>query len=285
MNQFPNTSWRILVCLSFALAMSTLSSDSRSIVADDLVEKRPAAVSHPLDPALKIARDRLDYIKKNIKDYTCIIVKRERVNDELGDYQYMSAKIRQRQEKDGVLEAPFSVYLKFVKPESVAGREVIWVEGQNNGNLIAHEKGLLNIKRLSLDPKGLLAMMGQRYPIYEIGLQNLVDQLIKKGERDRQYGECEVGFFKNAMINKRSCLMIQVVHPVKRPHFDFHKVQIFIDDELNVPVRYAAWLWPESPGEDPPLIEEYTYLDVKINVGSTDKDFDPDNPDYNFPRL
>ena len=28
-----------------------------------------------------------------------------------------------------------------------------------------------------------------------------------------------------------------------------------------------------------------TYLDVKVNVGLTDKDFDPDNQAYNYPRL
>jgi hypothetical protein len=52
-----------------------------------------------------------------------------------------------------------------------------------------------------------------------------------------------------------------------------------------VPIRYAAWTWPEKAGEEPPLLEEYTYVDMKLNVGLTDKDFDPDNSAYNFPRL
>src|SRR5687767_7546106 len=42
---------------------------------------KPAEKSHPLDPALKIARDGLEHIKKNVHDYTCTIIKRERVND------------------------------------------------------------------------------------------------------------------------------------------------------------------------------------------------------------
>jgi hypothetical protein len=248
-------------------------------------EVTPAPAAHPLDPALEIARERLEFLKQNVRDYTCTIVKRERVDGELGDYQYMAAKIRQRRESNGKVEAPFSVYLKFLKPPAVAGREVIWVEGANDGNFVVHEAGILNIKRLWLDPNGRLAMRGQRYPISEIGMQNLAEQLIKKGERDRQYAECDVQFFKNAMVNKRPCLMIQVVHPEKRPHFDFHKAQIFIDEKLNVPVRYVAWVWPESPGGEPVLEEEYTYLDVELNVGLTDKDFSPDNSEYNYPRL
>ncbi|MGN6136394.1 MAG: DUF1571 domain-containing protein, partial [Aureliella sp.] len=37
-----------------------------------------------------------------------------------------------------------------------------------------------------------------------------------------------------------------------------------------------------EPGDPPPLEEEYTYLDVQLNVGLKDIDFDPENPAYNF---
>ena len=32
-----------------------------------------------------------------------------------------------------------------------------------------------------------------------------------------------------------------------------------------------------------PLLESYSYLDLKTNVGLTDADFDTKNPEYNFP--
>ena len=74
-------------------------------------------------------------------------------------------------------------------------------------------------------------------------------------------------------------------HPQPRPYYDFYVARIFIDDEFNVPVRYAAYTWPATPGSEPgndELIEEYTYLKLELNVGLTDKDFDPANPDYKF---
>ena len=52
---------------------------------------------------------------------------------------------------------------------------------------------------------------------------------------------------------------------------------------MNVPIRYAAYSWPKDPGGKPVLEEEYTYLDVKLNVGLGEIDFDPDNPGYDFP--
>jgi len=45
----------------------------------------------------------------------------------------------------------------------------------------------------------------------------------------------------------------------------------------------VAYLWPEAEGEDPPVDEECNYQDVKLNVGLTDMDFDPDNPEYDYP--
>ena len=239
---------------------------------------------HPLDPVLKLAQDGLKHLDAKVRDYVCIIVKRERVNGELGEMQFIAAKVRHEQKQNGQ-DVPFSVYLKFLQPKAVAGREVIWISGRNDNKLVAHETGLLNFKRAWLDPNGFLAMMGQRYPISEIGMRNLIEELITKGERQRQLPDCEVKIRDDAKIDDHPCRLIQVVHPQKRPEYEFYKVHIFIDREQNIPIRYACWTWPAKPGDDPVLEEEYTYTNVKLNVGLTDKDFDPDNSDYNFPAL
>ncbi len=41
-----------------------------------------------------------------------------------------------------------------------------------------------------------------------------------------------------------------------------------------------AYTWPEKPGDPPQLEESYTYVNLKINNGYTDLDFDPENPAY-----
>jgi hypothetical protein len=241
--------------------------------------------AHPLDPALQLANETLGKIQREIVDYTAMIVKRERVNGKLGNHEFMEAKIRSRKIVDGKLTQPLSVYLKFVKPDSVAGREVIWVEGQNNNKMRAHEGGAAGkfLPTVWLPPDGVLAMRGQLHPITEIGFENLVFKLIEKGEKDRKHQECEVEFKPGAKINGRLCTVLQVRHPVPRPHFEFHIAQIFIDDDTKLPVRYAAYHWPTDPADKlGPVIEEYTYLDVKLNPGLSDSDFDPENPNYNF---
>lgn len=246
---------------------------------------RPEAINgHPLDPALQMAYSSLRQLRATIRDYTAIVVKREQIGGVLGDYEYMGAKIRNRQVANGRTTVPFSVYLTFLKPSSVKGREVIYVENRNNGNLVAHEGGMKGrfLPTVNLDPNGMMAMRGQRYPITEMGIENLVVKLIEKGERDKKQGDCKVEFLKGAKVGGRPCTVLSVKHEEKRPCFDFHVAQIFIDDELNIPVRYCAYEWPTAVGGKPVLLEEYTYQNIKTNVGLTDLDFDPKNPKYRF---
>ncbi len=233
------------------------------------------AGAHPLEPALAVAQRGLDQLRTTIKDYSCTVVKRERIDGKLGDHQYLFAKIRHE---------PFSVYLYFLAPDDVKGQEVIFVEGSNDGNMLAHAGSGVRamVGTVSLKPNGALAMQGNRYAITEIGVENLAKRLVEVAQHDKQFGECDVQFFPNAKVNGRVCTCIQVVHPVPRRNFRFHLARVFIDDEYLIPIRYEAYDWPHEDGGQPVLMEEYTYMNVKINNGFTDADFDPKNTSYKF---
>jgi len=245
----------------------------------------PTAAPHPLDPALELARQSLGLMNSHIQDYTAVLVKRERIGDDLGDNEFMFVKIRNRKVENNEVKVPFSVYLAFLQPAAVKGREVIYIENKNDGKLIAHEGGM---KRMlgthTLDPTGYLAMAGQRYPLTDIGLENLVHKLIERGEKDKRNGQCQVDLIPGAKVGGRTCSILQVTHPEQKACYDFHIAQVFMDDEWKIPVRYAAYAWPKGNGGEPEVIEEYTYQKIKFNVGLTDKDFDAANGEYNFHR-
>ncbi len=249
------------------------STSGRITMAEAIRRSEPG--EHPLMPALRWAQQGVESIRR-IEDYSCTLVKRERIDGELRDHEWMYVKIRHR---------PFSIYTRFLKPKELEGREAIYVEGRNDGKIQAHTTGRLwkLIGTVSLSPTSPIAMKGNRYPITEMGMLNLTERLIEVGLQDCQYGECDVKVIENAKINKRPCTCIQVVHPVPRRNFLFHMARIYVDNELNLPTRYEAYDWPEEEGGEPVLTEEYTYLNIKINQGFTDKDFDPKNPEYSYP--
>ena len=231
------------------------------------------ANEHPLMPVLRWAYSGMGNIEK-LHDYSATLAKRERIGGKLLEYQFMFVKLRQK---------PFSVYMCFLGPADMKGQEVIYVDGLNNGNMWAHGVGFqAALGTLSLKPDGIVAMKNQRYPLTELGILNMTRRLVEVGEDNKRFGECDVKFYEAAKINGRVCTMIEVVHPVPRRNFVFHIARIFVDKELNLPIRYESLDWPRERGGPPELMEEYTYLNLKLNNGFTNADFDIKNPNYKF---
>lgn len=241
---------------------------------------------HPLMPIIRLASDRYARIGEEIRDYSCLLVKRERIDGRLLEHEYIRALIRHEQASGGRVETPFSVHLRFLAPAELRGREVLYVDGRNQGKMIARKGGpRFGFMTRAVAPESDVAMQRNRYPLTDIGIQNLIRKLLEVGYEELQYDECEVEYFSNAKVNQRTCTVIQITHPVRRPYFRYHITRIFIDDRLRLPIRYASYDWPEKEGERPPLLEEYTYLDLKLNVGLTDWDFDRRNEKYSFGRV
>lgn len=243
----------------------------------------PTTREATLEEVLQMAREGLDQLEQRIDDYTATLVKQERIGETLRPPETMQIKLQTRRVQDGQTVRPMRVYLHFTDPPAVAGREVIWREDANDGKLVAHEAGLLNVMRVSLPPDSFLAMRGNRYPITQIGMTNLVRKLIERGELDQQTASATVSITAPHDVAGRACQLIQVRHaePNGRPD-DFSLAEIAIDQERQIPLQYTAYGWP-AEGEEPPLLESYTYLDVELNVGLAEDDFDPDNPQYDFP--
>ncbi|MGL6193634.1 MAG: DUF1571 domain-containing protein [Thermoguttaceae bacterium] len=235
----------------------------------------PQTNEHPLVPVINWAKNGRPEIAK-IKDYTAILTKQENIDGVIQDAQVMDIKVRHE---------PFSVYLKFRYPKVDAGKEVIYIEGQNDGKLLAHGVGLQKAAgTLKLDPLGMLAMKGNKYPITEIGVLNLIDKLVEVGEKDVKYGECNVEYTEGVKMGDRECTMIKVTHPVPRKNFRFHIARVFVDNELNLPIRYDSFDWPTKEGEEPIVLEVYTYQKLQLNVGLTDEDFSTKNSKYDFSK-
>lgn len=244
----------------------------------------PAAKIHPLDRALEIAHQALKSSRENINDYTALLVKREKIDGVVNPHEFMYVKVRNRKVVGGRVVQPFSVYLNFVKPSAIKGREVVYVEGRNDGKITAHEGGFKGkfLPTVSVPPDGMIAMRGQRYPLTEIGVENMIVKLIERGQSARKSPDVQCVFRKNAKVKDRVCTVMQVTQPTRRPDAEFYQAQIFIDDQLNMPIRYVAYDWPSAAGQPLQVIEEYNYLNMQVNVGLTDADFDANNPAYNF---
>jgi hypothetical protein len=259
-----------------------VEADSSWITAGLSQEKIDQA-AHPLEPLLELAQLAIERIDREYFDYTATLTNQIRVKNNLREPHKLTIKIRHAHTKPDGLLAPFSVYTRFLEPAANAGREVIWMDGWNEGKLMVHLTGWQNWMNISLEPTGSVAMEGNLYPVTMIGMRNLLVQILEKGKRDLNYEPGIVNFKRGLKISGRVVTMVESIHPKKEPHFDYHIARIYLDEELGLPVGYEGYLWPEKEGDPPPLLEKYFYTDIELNVGLTDLDFDPSNPAYEFP--
>lgn len=233
---------------------------------------------HPLAWAISYANSHSVYIREKVRDYSCAIVKRERIDGELQPYQFIRAKVRCGHQNEDQLVQPMSVFLKYLAPATLKDRRVLYIEGENDGMMLVRKGGsLMKYLQITVDPHSRTARRDSNYPITDIGLDKIIDRLVelakKDIENDPTASNTQVSYFRNAKIKDRVCTHVRVTHPEARDGFDFHTASLFIDEELHVPIRLVVHGWPDGSDEKPPLNEEYNYMDLKLNIGLTDEDF------------
>lgn len=236
--------------------------------------------THPLEPAMVMAEDSYRLLCEDVADYSCVVVSRERVDGEMQPAEAMQAKVMHEQNGN---DRSHSVYLKFARPKSIRGREVLFVDGVHNNQMLVRNGGsLLPFVTAYYTPDSPLAMAGKRYPITEFGIKRLVERMIEVGRREMAFDECNVSITKNVLLEDHHCTLVEIEHPVRRDHFLYHLVRVHVDDELNLPFRFESFDWPESEAGEPVLLEEYTYYNTRLNTGLSSEDFDRANPEYEF---
>jgi hypothetical protein len=249
-----------------------------SATADESAAVTREASTHPLSWTLRYATSRSDYIRKHIRDYSCRLIKRERIDGELQKHQFIKVQVRCEQRSDDNLVRPMAVFMQYLAPKTLKGRKVLYIDGQNDGMMEVLKGGrAFKYVKLRIDPKGNAARRESNYPITDVGFDKIIERLTQRVtddiKNDPTAANTQVSHFRNARVNDRVCTHIRVLHPKRGNGIEFHKASLYIDDELHVPIRLVVYDWPSGEGQQPPLIEEYTYVDLRLNIGLTDADF------------
>src|SRR5437667_3354059 len=118
-----------------------------------------------------------------------------------------------------------------------------------------------------IDPSGEAARQESLIPITEIGFKQMIDRTIRILQQhmhiDPTGKNTQVEQFR-ATINLRPCTVLRVTHPQPQKGLLFHVANVFVDDELAVPVRLDSYDFPDQAGGEPVLLSEYTYTDLQL---------------------
>jgi hypothetical protein len=204
---------------------------------------------------------------RNIRDYTGTLVKQERINNQLQPEQFVDMKIRQQ---------PFSVALKWTSPKQYVGQEAYFVLGKSNNEMKAKGTGLASIAGLvSMPPNDPRALKHSRHSITETGIGNLIETIARSAELERRLPTSQIKVtFADYAFQQRPCTRMEAIHLVNNGQFYCYRCVVYFDKELKLPVRMEAYDWPTAGGNaNGELIECYSYINLKFNVGLNDAMF------------
>lgn len=211
----------------------------------------------PLDEPLRIlARAQQAY--QGVRDYACLLVKRERINGYLQPDAVMLMKVRTQ---------PFAVYLRWQEPRNLRGQEACYAVGRYDGQMRVRPKGLLGaVGFVSLDPNDPRVRESSRHSITEAGLGNLIERFARGWTADRQVPNIQVRIAEYE-YNKRRCTRVETIHPLKS------RSVVYFDKENALPIRVELYEGLSSADDPGQLVEVYSYVNLHLNVGLGDDVF------------
>lgn len=255
-----------------AATAAVCSLPTRPIWAAPTIAEQIAVVpeTHPFLPAMKMAAEAYEAVSR-LEGYEATFIKNELIGRQMLSSQ-CTVKVRHN---------PFSVYMKYVTPHE--GREVIYVDGQNNGNMLAHETGFASlIGTVTVAPTDRRALDENRYPITSFGMKNMAHGVLVALLGDKTGEGGTVNLFPKAKIGDVACRAIEMSYAKPAPGRMFQSCRLYLEATTSLPIRIQNYTFPQRRNEAPQLVEDYFYTAVKTNVALVAQDFDVNNPRYNY---
>jgi hypothetical protein len=210
-----------------------------------------------------------------VRDYTARFTKHERINDQLRNREETLLKFRE----------PGQIYMRWTQGKAV-GREILFVKGRDQDRALVHEPGFLtSFLTIVVAPDSPKVLQDSRYPITDVGVGQLIKLLATNTRRAVARGELvaseltPIGAPGSAPAGAGR--RIELITPRTSSDYFCHRAVVAIDGLTRLPV--AVDLFDTNDA----LLGRYAYLDLVLNPGLTDMDFDAANSAYRLsgPRV
>lgn len=268
-----------MLCVQYQLSADP---DAPVVLQEPVVSVAKAVIGDPFDSLLR--RDplaalivaRTEHLRV-VTDYECVMVKQELLPTGMSKEQEIKVKFRHE---------PYSVYMEWRRNQDQAAR-VIYVKGRwtdstaedpNDRELAVAQPGVIArifVKSAKRPIHGQLARMASRRCIDEFGFQKTLDRLITVCEMAKSKNDLTLAFHGESQFDDRPVWVIRRRLPYDGEGGDYPDriAEILIDKEYRVPV--AIYCYSEIDRHPRNLIAKYEYRSIRMQVGLTDKDFEP----------
>jgi hypothetical protein len=221
--------------------------------------------SSPMDEPLRLIAQAHEAMK-GVRDYSCTLIKRERIKGGLQPNNVIIMKVRNQ---------PFSVYMGWKAPDDLKDQEICYIAHRHKNTMRARSPGILGVAGfITVDLDDPRAKENSNHSPAEAGIGKLIERMANDWERDRQLGQT-TSQIAEYEYNKRRCLRVETTHPPRPgPPYISYRTVVYFDKENHLPIRLELYDWPRVGGAPTgDLIEVYSYVDLRLNVGLRDDVF------------
>jgi len=194
-------------------------------------------------------------------NYQVRLIRQERVNDRLLERESVLLSIRRK---------PFAVRLEWTDGPN-EGRMVLWSRHECEGLMHIHlGKTLVPVPPMRLAPESPMAMANSRHPIYEAGLDQLLENLESQIERARSSGD-QVGRFELRKVATDVPSLEGPGREIVRITPRGETWRLVIAEGSGLPVFLSA---TDAQGR---LLEHYEFHDLEVDLEELERSdaFDP----------
>jgi len=211
----------------------------------------------------------LEKYQGRYRDYTCTLVKQERIRGALTAEQWVDVKF---------MASPFSVAMKWTKNPPIGDR-VVYVEGKYNNQMLVRPGGLLGklVGTVLRKPDGPEAQRNTLRPVNLFGFERGMESLIQVYRQAERAGDLQETFGGYAAVDGRQTIAL-VRHLPPKDDYPAYETRVYIDLEYLVPILIEGIDW------DNELSCRYLYRNIRFNVGLRDEDFRPEANDMKPPK-
>ncbi|MFN0137017.1 MAG: DUF1571 domain-containing protein [Phycisphaerae bacterium] len=205
-----------------------------------------------------------------IRDYSCVFVKQERIDNKLRPVEEIEVLFRTK---------PHSVFMKWLKNEDQVKR-CLFIDTpdrvDSKGQKIAKVEPAgvlirLIISEIEMPIHGDRARAASRRTIDEFGFRSTLDLLDRYNTIGAQKGVLDYHYAGKGVVDGRPTFIFERMLPYTGPKSEYPdaKMIIHLDQEWLLPTSVQSF----ADKEGKQLLGSYQYKSVRINPGLTDQHF------------
>jgi hypothetical protein len=247
-----------------------------TVLANEAPQTDPFEQTIRRDPVAALIQARERHVSM-VKDYECLFVKQELLDSGMSAEQHIEVKFRQ---------APYSVFMHWVRNPGAASR-VIYVKGrwvdEDAEDPDKREQAVCQpgpiarvfLKSIRQPIHGSRANDASRRYIDEFGFRRSLDLLIQYCELARSRNELKLEYRGESFFDGRPTWVLRRTLPYtgEGGRYPDRIAEMHIDKDYRIPV--AVYCYSNDDMLPQSLLGKYEYTDIRLDVGLTERDFDP----------